>query len=141
MMNPPVKKRSIWIWIISLYFFIPSLIGLISYSLFLVGVFQPVLWQQFVFEKFTILLYVSIFLLLFANLFGGIALFFLRKISIYFFFIALILFLFVQVLYSHTIGWEFALTYRLTFTKLITVVILIAVCWYSCRLAKNRILT
>jgi len=78
-MNPPVKKRSIWIWIISLYFFIPSLIGLISYSLFLVGVFQPVLWQQFVFEKFTILLYVSIFLLLFANLFGGIALFFLHR--------------------------------------------------------------
>ena len=139
-MNPPVKKRSIWIWVVSLYFFIPSLIGIISYSLYLAGVFEPILWQQFVFEKFSILLYISTFLLLFANFFGGIALFFLRKISVYFFFIALILFLFVHILYFQTIGWEFALANRLIFTKLITVGILAAVCWYSCKLAKKGIL-
>jgi len=89
-MSISVRKRTVWIWIISIFFLVSSLWGLWSYYLIASGKAPIEDLKSPYFANLTILDYAFLVLIQLANLCGAITLFLMRRAAFYLFMTGLI---------------------------------------------------
>jgi len=135
------RKRPVWVWIISIFFFFSAGWTLLSFYLVGTGVIPLNTAQQAYFDSLTALDYGLTILVGLANLIGAIALFFLRKIALHLFASALTVNFLMLIWHALNKGWVAAISGPGLVGAFIGWGVLLAVCAYAWKLTKSGVLT
>ena len=141
MKNTKKKKRPIWIWVISIFYFLSAGYTLLSFYLIYTGTITLTPAMQAYFDSLSTFDYSITILTGTANFFGAITLFLLRKQAFYLFSGALCAGILLTI--SHTIckGWATAIGGSGLIGMLISWGIALAVITYSKKLIKRGLIT
>jgi hypothetical protein len=134
------KRRTGWIWVISIFYVISPLWGLFSIYLVLSRAYQITPAQAEYFRSFSSVDIIATLVIAFANIAGGITLFLLRRIAFYFFTGALALSILLSIWHAVAKGWVQALGTSGLAGAIIGYGISAAVCFYAWKLIKRDIL-
>lgn len=135
--NESRRKRPIWVWIVSIFFFLSAGWTLWSFYLINTGTIPLGPAQEAYFDSLTTTDYTLTIAIGVANLIGAVALFLLRKVALYFFLTALGANLILAAWHGATKGWAEALGGSGLVGALFGYVLLFAACIYAWKLAKR----
>jgi hypothetical protein len=134
------RKRPVWVWVISIFFFISAGWTLLSFYLIWSGVIPLAPAQKAYFDQLTLFDYGQSIVVGLLNMTGAVALFLLRRIALAFFLSGLGLGIISVVWHAATKGWIAAIGGPGLVGVLLGYVIVIAVCAYVWRLSKTGVL-
>ncbi len=134
------RKRPVWVWVISIFFFIFAGGTLLSFLLIGTGALHLASLQQAYFDSLSKLDYSLSIAIGLADLIGAITLLLLRKIAFYLFLGALTVNLFMSVWHALTKGWIGAIGGGDFLAAIMSLAISIAVCAYTWKLVKRGVL-
>ena len=135
------KKRPVWVWIISIFFFLSSVWTLFAFYLVYSGTIPLQPAQLTYFKSLTLVDHSLTVLLLLSNLGGAVALLLLRSPALYFFVGAFILNVVMTIWHILTKGWIAAVGGAGFLGMLIAYGLIVAVCIYTWNLKKSGLLT
>jgi hypothetical protein len=134
------RKRSLWIWAFSIFFFISAGWTLLSLLLIRVGIIGLNPAQQAYFDKLTYFDHGLTLLMALCNFIGAIALLLLRRIARYLFLIALVGNFLLVIWHTFTKGWLAAIGGTGLIGAVIGWGLLITICLYSWKLSRSGVL-
>lgn len=134
------RERPVWVWLISIYFFLSAIWSLLSLYLILSGTIPLEPAQKAYFDRQTPVDYALIILAGLLNLAGAVTLFLLRKIARYLFLSALGLLAVSTLWHAAAKGWIEASGVAGFVGVLIGYALLVIVCIYAWRLSKKGVL-
>ena len=134
------RKRPIWIWLISLFFFVSAIWTLLSFYLIWSGAIPLEPAQRAYFDRLTLIDHALTIVVGLLNLSGAIALFLLRRIARNLFLSSLGMSLILAAWQAATKGWVEAIGGAGFVGVLIGYALLIVVCIYAWHLSKEGVL-
>jgi hypothetical protein len=137
---PARPKRPIWVWVISIFFFVSAGWTLLSFALIFSGIIPLDAAQKAYFDKLTAVDYAATLIIGACNFIGAIALFLLRRIAVPLFATALALTLVMTIWQSATKGWVEAMSGPGLVGALVGYALLIVVCIYAWHLSRKGVL-
>lgn len=135
------RKRPVWVWIISIFFFLSAGWTLLSFYLVYSGAIPLQPEQTAYFESLTPVDHGLTILLGLTNLGGAVALLLLRRAALYLFVGAFVLDTVMTIWHTLTKGWVAAIGGAGLVGMLIGYGLIVAVCIYVWKLKKSGVLT
>ncbi|NVO15086.1 MAG: hypothetical protein HXX10_13710 [Rhodoplanes sp.] len=133
-------RRTVWIWVIFLWFLFSVGWTLLSFYLIRSGVVPVEPVQQAYFDRLTIVDYASTVLVAALNLAGALALFMLRKAALPIFLTGIVLSVGLIAWQTYSKGWAEALGGSGLVGAVIGYGLILAICTYTWRLARRGVL-
>lgn len=135
------RRRTGWIWIISIFYLLSTGWTLLSFYLIFSGAIQITAAQEAYFRSLSSVDHIVTLVIGLTNFAGAISLFLLRRIAFYLFTTALAVSILLSIWHTFAKGWIQALSVSGLVGGIIGFGISAAVCFYAWKLTKRGILT